>query len=178
MQTMWQNCAFWALCIVMVVGCQPDGPSSASMNDALNALKTTSRVWVADGAHDFHVGLTEPAMQALLTHDGISVLIAHLDDSTQTATVLQKADQQVVVPLGYLCLDLLLQISAADSPVFSHPDAGDDAPWPAVGAQFFFPPEVLMEENGVKKMRQVRSRWEKQHLTWCSELPPWAWDEE
>ncbi len=156
------GCALAASVAVSLIGCRSGKPGDGKLDLALADQRTTPRVFAADGAHDFHVDITRPpTAAALLKPQGVRALLAHLDDTTPTATVLQTPEGPVTVPLGYLCLDLLLQVATADSPVFAHPNAADAAPWPIVDERFFFPPDVLTQEGGEQRMRGVRAAWEE-----------------
>jgi hypothetical protein len=66
------------------------------------------------------------------------------------------------VPLGYLCLDILLAISREDSAVFQQSLPGDTGFWPNVRREFFFEPNILWDEQAAPaRMRDVQHAWER-----------------
>jgi hypothetical protein len=71
------------------------------------------------------------------------------------------------VPLGYVCLDILLAMSAPDSRVFA--PEGAEAPasdesgfWSDVRPEFVFEPSVLWDEDtAAARMRGVQQAWQR-----------------
>jgi len=134
----------------------------AKMNEALEELGATPRVFVNDGASDYHVSMAEPpSVKDLLNREGIRLLLSRLDDARPSMTVLHDRGEDTAVPVGYLCLDLLLQMSAWGPPVFYELDIGDDGAWTNVVQPFFFPAGVLSEAHGARTMSEVRGKWEE-----------------
>ncbi len=148
-----------SLIIVLIcAGCdtRPDREMVASKTqDILKGLETTSAVFVADGAHDYHVNIEFDILSLQTSQE----LMQFLTDDTPTKTI-YRDDEKVehIVPLGYLVLDVLLLQSASDSMVFLEQLLGD-APWYSVRPDFFFPPDILNFSDGRKRMREVQQRW-------------------
>lgn len=138
---------------------EPAGP----MEQSLVQLCALQEVFVHDGACDFHVQETCPGARELMTCEAVPALIAHLNDTRPTKTMYENDHKTVVVPLGYLCLDLLLRMSADNSPVFLAADYGDDGVWTNVRDNFLFMPDVLSSSGGLAQMSAVRKEWEKEY---------------
>ncbi len=158
-----RRCLAMAACLALVAGCDAGRLArEAKMNKALEELGATPRVFVNDGASDYTVSMLEPpSVRDLLDRDGIHLLLARLDDTSPTMTVIRDRGEEAMVPLGYLCLDLLLQMSADGSLVFDQRDIGDDGAWTNVLQPFFFPANVLSGGQGPEIMREVRAGWEE-----------------
>jgi hypothetical protein len=70
--------------LVACLGCESrEHSNQAKTQDVLSSLRTTPRVFVADGAQDYHVDLTG----AKLSDEGIAELIASVSSDALTSTI-------------------------------------------------------------------------------------------
>ena len=113
----------------------------------------------------------------LATRGAFPQLIEHLDSVKPTECTYDK-DPGQPVPLGFVCLDLLLRC-VDDGPyrdlVFT--GYGDDGLWSNIWEHLYFPPDVLRPPDGSAKMRYVRGAWEALNRATkgqCFRFPP-AW---
>jgi len=161
-----------AMQLVLLAGCKkaPDADESAAWepptDEDVVALLDIRYVYLEGKGWDEHVTDTDSAHDAalveeLVCREGVPLLIAHLGDAQPTWSVcFETTDDSVPVPLGYLCLDILLAMSAADSPVFSATGKTEGF-WPTVRPEFFFEPGILWDEKAAPaRMADVQKAWE------------------
>ncbi len=94
----------------------------------------------------------------------IPLLIAHLDDQRLAAARFDGgrfADAPIKVPLGHLCLDIL--IHATSGRRVHVVNCTDDGLGACVRSGYYFRPDALQGRGGVAKMRQVQTRWQRAH---------------
>ena len=160
---------------LLLAGCEPaaDSENSAAQvaapptdEDVVNLLGVRF-VYVEDGACEDRVTDNDSSRDAALVdrvtcEAAVPLLIAHLGDARPTWSVIIARGDAVRVPLGYLCLDILLAMSRADSPVFDPDAPGDDAFWSCTRNEFFFEPSILREgKTAPARMAEVRKAWEE-----------------
>lgn len=147
------------LVILACFGCLKKTKPEKEVEEMILArLERTPTVFVADGAHDYHVStdLGELDSEALCN------LVRSISDNTPTQTVYRTGNAEVVVPLGYLVLDVLLLLSPEESPVFSDSSSGDDVPWASVRHDYVFTPDILNSPGGREIMSRVQKMWMKE----------------
>jgi hypothetical protein len=94
------------------------------------------------------------------------MLIEHLDDMRSTsATFFSDKHKGIVqVPLGYVCLDLLTNITKATPRIFVEPCA-DDGLGACVNERFYFWPDSFIRRGGKyfarPEIRRVKTKWER-----------------
>lgn len=139
--------------MVLFVGCAQSQPSSAVM-----VLRNISVEYSGDGAGGCIPELVqEPQAKKLLRRPKIwQELIDSLDSTTSTNSMFEGQ----LVPLGFVCLDILLKSVGEDywSVVFL--DSADDGLWTNVRDTYYFPPDILMKPRGKSKMASVRHAWQ------------------
>jgi len=92
----------------------------------------------------------------------LPLLIAHLDDQRLTSATFDGgrfAQAPIQVPLGYVCLDILLNATAGQA--VHVVDCADDGLGACVRAGYYFWPDVLSRPEGVVTMRRVKTRWQR-----------------
>jgi hypothetical protein len=92
----------------------------------------------------------------------LPLLIAHLDDQRLTSVTFDGgrfARAPIEVPLGYVCLDILMNATAGQAVHIV--DCADDGLGACVRAGYYFRPDVLSRPDGVVTMRQVKTRWQR-----------------
>jgi hypothetical protein len=92
----------------------------------------------------------------------LMLLIAHLDDQRLTSATFdggRVAQAPIQVPLGYVCLDILLNTTAGQA--VQVVDCADDGLGACVRAGYYFRPDVLSGPDGVVTMRRVKTRWQR-----------------
>jgi len=122
-------------------------------------LLNVSVQYSADGAGGCIPEILEaPGVKALLSAPSIwRVLIDCMARSAPTKSTFERES----VPLGYLCLDILLKsVDEGHWAKVSH-DFADDGLWASVRARYYFPPDVLRSPDGAARMRAVRQAWRK-----------------
>ena len=86
-----------------------------------------------------------------LKEQAIPLLIAHLDDMSPTTARYQQNDK-LPVPFGFVCLDVLLQIT--DSPAIIH-DCAHEGMGACVHPPYYFMPDV-----SAKQAATVKEHWQ------------------
>lgn len=86
-----------------------------------------------------------------LKERAISLLIEHLDDMSPTKARYQQ-DEKLLVPFGFICLDLLIQVT--DSPAIIH-DCKDDGMGACVHKFYYYMPDVSAKNAAI-----VKERWQ------------------
>ena len=90
-----------------------------------------------------------------LKEQAIPLLIAHLDDMSPTTAKYQQNDK-LPVPFGFVCLDLLLQVT--DSPAIIH-DCKHEGMGACVHPPYYFMPDGSAKQAAtVKEMYQPSTR--------------------
>src|SRR5262245_30901078 len=92
----------------------------------------------------------------------LPLLIAHLDDQRLTSATFDGgrfAQAPIEVPLGYVCLDILLNATAGQA--VHVVDCADDGLGACVRAGYYFRPDVLSRPEGVVTMRRIETRWQR-----------------
>ena len=149
----------FAVGLVMVLGCAKEPPEVTAQMQSLCRLKME---FVREGPSEFHACPSEHPMAAeLFRAEAVPMLIAHLDDPTPTNTTYVDSGAPCTTPLGFLCLDALLLLSAKDSPAVKPGCHGKDCPWEMAQPEYFYMPNVLLAEDGLARMKQVRKQWAK-----------------
>lgn len=144
----------------------------AGSKDLVAALTSAplTTVYHEDGAADATVTAKEDqnrqdapaAVRAILDLGPrcIPLLIAHLDDRRLTKARFDGgrfAHAPIVVPLGHVCLDILLNTTSGQTVHIR--DCADDGLGACVRSGYYFRPDVLQGRGGVKAMRLAKSRW-------------------
>jgi pimeloyl-ACP methyl ester carboxylesterase len=92
----------------------------------------------------------------------IPLLIAHLDDQRLTSATFDGgrfARAPIQVPLGHVCLDILLNATVGQA--VHVVDCADDGLGACVRAGYYFRPDALSRPQGVETMRRVKTRWQR-----------------
>src|SRR5262249_26509727 len=92
----------------------------------------------------------------------LPLLIPPLDDHRLTSCTFDGgrfAQSPIQVPLGYVCLDILLNATAGQA--VHVVDCADDGLGACVRAGYYFRPDVLSGPDGVVTMRRVKTRWQR-----------------
>jgi len=172
----WKPLLLALLAPLLLAGCKPsadaDNPAETDevagppTDEDVVSLLDVRHVYIEGKGWDEHVTDTRSPddavlVEQLISQEAVPLLIAHLGDARPTWTVcIEETDDSVQVPLGYLCLDILLAMSSADSPVFKD-TAVIEGFWPNVRPEFFFGPTILWEEKTAPaRMREVQRAWE------------------
>lgn len=157
-----------ALAVLALVGCQGVSKATqvqADIEKGIGQLAEIEREFVRDGASDYGVEVQDdPDVWRLGTREAVPTLISHIADQRLTKVVYREVEpgtgkpRSTAVPLGYLCLDILLQLSLRDSPPIV--ESGDDGGWRAhTDERFYFAPDALTRPDGPLVMKQVRQAW-------------------
>ncbi len=150
------------LCTVMLLswGCAQRQPAQVE-----TALRQVSVEWSDDGAGGCLPELVhEPRVRALLQMPNVSEeLIALLDstDSTMCTARIRRTSKPQRVPLGYVCLDILLKSVHEDYYLTIFMGSADDGLWTNVREPYYFAPDILKQVYGKAKMRAVQDAWQK-----------------
>ena len=157
--------------VLLLLGCSHGKKTNTVLSPIerdIESLSWVAFVYVEDGACDGHVTDADSPydraiVRRLLCKEAIPFLIDHLGDFSPTCSVYRRGKTITLVPVGYLCLDLVLLMSADHSPVFV--DGGnrtysDDAFWPSAREGCFFEPGVLLEKGAAVKMKKVQRAWQ------------------
>ena len=94
----------------------------------------------------------------------LPLLIAHLDDQRLTSATFDGgrfAQAPIQVPLGYVCLDILLNATAGQA--VHVVGCADDGLGACVRAGYYFRPDVLSRPEGVVTMRRIKTRWQRSY---------------
>jgi hypothetical protein len=96
------------------------------------------------------------------------VLIQHLDDVRLTAAKFWGSGHRkhpIRVPLGVVCLDMLLSISTTQSPTYDPATENDDTLGAGVVPKFYFRPDAYTVKNGVYAPKPVvlkaKANWQR-----------------
>ena len=116
--------------------------------DALVSYPNFGRVYVEDGAADGSVASPLSPPQAVkdildLGPKAIPLLIEHLDDTRLTSATFEGGftwGKPIRVPVGHVCLDLLMHIIGQNRYVFD-PECGDDGLGACVKEGYYFRPD-------------------------------------
>ena len=149
------------ICLMSVMACslaassgEPAQPCTlAQVRAAIEQLRTVelpSPVYIEDGAADGSIvlpsgGETPPSVKTVLTCAAVAApqLIAYLDDVRPTKILCQTERTKYksqAVPLGFVCLDLLLVLSDMNSLV-TVPDCDEDGLGACVSDGYYFRPD-------------------------------------
>lgn len=159
---------------------KPSGTSNEALIDALVAAPTLYVNYVEDGSADQSVLAIYPDLNGKATNPiarevkdivalgsrAIPLLIAHLDDNRSTVATTSGGgyltDKPVKVPVGFICLDILLHIAGDKAPIYDEEDHhGFQGP---VKDNFYFRPDDYtrtddrFEERPI--VRIVKKNWE------------------
>jgi len=96
-------------------------------------------------------------IEKLACREAIPLLIEHLDDTRPTRARRIDGDRRIVVPLGYLCLDLLVSMSPDHSLIYAYTDK--QPPELVVREGFGFPPDVLARPDAAQIMSRTKQAW-------------------
>jgi hypothetical protein len=120
-----------------------------------------STEYVNDGAADATVTKVPiPEVRRLvgLHEKAVHLLIACLDDARSTQAVYLEKNQRYQVPLGYVCLDILMNVIRAPQIIVE--DCADDGFGACIAQPYYYKPDVMMSKDPGKIMHAVKSRWE------------------
>ena len=145
-----------ALCLIVLAfsGCR--GDKSERLVAPLPALRVH---YSEDGAGGSIPEIAEDSqIRALTRRPKVWLhLIANLDSDTLTdCTFLGNR-----VPLGYVCLDVLLECVRPEYSELIFEKFADDGLWANVREGYYVPPDVLRQQSGERRMRSVRAAWER-----------------
>ena len=147
--------------------------------DALVALKGLGEIYIEDGAADGTIAVPEgetsrdrmAAVDPILMCSGKAapVLIAHVDDTRLTSALFKGGAhrrQPIRVPVGFVCLDLLLNgLSPFDSAVRDPATENDDGLGMGFLPQFYFRPDSYKIGPGgyrpLPVVYNVKKQWEE-----------------
>lgn len=165
----------WVLVILLV---SPAGLSvdRRGREDLIAALVNASlrTIYSDDGAADATVTAvaTEdtfrkdaaPQVRAILDlgPSCLSLLIAHLDDQRMTRATFNGTHfhrKPIRVPIGHVCLDILLNATAAKAVHIE--DCADDGLRACTREGYYFRPDILHRRSGVATMREVKAAWQR-----------------
>ena len=150
------------LCTVMLLswGCAQRQPAQVE-----TALRQVSVEWSDDGAGGCLPELVqEPQVRALLWRPNVyEELIALLDSTALTMSVAQMSNtsEPQRVPLGYVCLDILLKSVHEDYYWTVFTGSADDGLWTTVREPYYFAPDILKQAYSKTKMRAVQGAWQR-----------------
>ena len=116
--------------------------------------------YVNDGAADATVTETPtPEIRRIVDlHDkAMPLLIACLDDSRPTQAVYLENSQRHQVPLGHVCLDILMNV--VRSPQILREDCVDDGLGACVAEPYYYRPDITTRKDPSQSMRAVKSKW-------------------
>jgi hypothetical protein len=127
---------------------------SSQYIDALVSVPHFGRVYVEDGAADGSVTSPESPPQAVknileLGPRAIPLLIAHLDDTRLTSATFEGGftwGKPIRVPVGHVCLDILIHIIGENRYIFDW-DCGDDGLGACVKHGYYFRPDEYYPVN-------------------------------
>jgi len=121
-------------------------------------LARISLEWFDDGAGGCCPELVhKPEVKALLQRPKIwQELIDYLDSTATTKCTFERR----LIPLGFVCLDILLKSVHDDYRDVVFIDSADDGLWATVREMYYFPPDILRNPVGKRKMASVRAAWE------------------
>ena len=169
-----------ALVVARPALCQPAGctvPELESTLTALVELEDLGGIYFEDAAADGSVVMLPP--DYLVARPEIvpflrcearaaEVLIAHIDDTRVTSARFKGGahwPQPMRVPLGVLCLDILISLSPFDSPVRDPETEDNDGLGAGVLAEFYFRPDAFDIRNAAytpdTHVLAVKEAWEK-----------------
>ena len=140
--------------------------SVGAVPSAIQRLAAVKIAYVEDGAADGSVmeAPTEAVREVVNKREaGFSDLVSCLSSMQPTrstaVTLLNQKKSSTVVPLGYVCLDVLMNI--AKSPTIFVEDCGDDGFGACVKEGFYFRPDIYRTEKSkaVAIVRKVQERW-------------------
>ena len=92
----------------------------------------------------------------------IPMLVVHLDDQRLTSAKFDGgrfAHAPIQVPLGYICLDILLHATSGNA--IHVADCADDGLGACVRSGYYFRPDVLRRRASVATMRRVKAQWQR-----------------
>jgi hypothetical protein len=148
--------AVCALVVALPGLSQPAGCANAELETALDRvlqLKSLGNVYFEDAAADGSVVMIPPTYRAarpeiipLLACEAraAEVLVEHLDDTRLTSARFKGGahwSHPIRVPLGVLCLDVLISLSPFGSPVRDPKTENDDGLGAGVRAEYYFRPD-------------------------------------
>lgn len=151
---LWTLCAFQGCAIKSTRPLVPEllsaGYPVVYINDGAGDESVLNTLHYADGqnkkCHDTLVRVVD------LKEKAIPLLIAHLDDMSPTKAKYQQ-EEDLSVPLGFVCLDILLQLT--DSPAIIH-DCQEDGMGACVHSSYYFMPGA-----SAKKAAMIKRHWQE-----------------
>ena len=134
--------------------CRPERPKNL-----VHKLLGVNVRYVNDGGGGSVPWVTEAReVKALLgTPDILLQLIEHLDSTYLTNSRFEGHP----VPVGFLCLDVLLICVDESHWQTVALDSGDDGLWATVREAYYFPPDVLVHADGKRRMLAVKAAWQQ-----------------
>ena len=176
--------AIIVLCVFLPSPVEAQRYAAASAERHIDALMSAPILvtYVDDGAADSSVtsigdssrlGVVEEPIPSVrdiikLRQRGIPTLIAHLDDTRLTAAKLCSyfpggRRECTPVPVGYVCLDILMHIVRA--PTIIRSDCGDDGLRACVLDGYYFRPDAYSRKHGSliarSEVHRVKSNWQR-----------------
>lgn len=145
--------------LTILAGCANRGPEQHQLS-LVERLRSQPFEYHDDGAGDDSIVQMATAMEGPTGNSAIiAELVDHLQDCRDTRATLSSGGKKTVVPVAYLCLDLLcFHFFAADNNVRIS-EFGDDGLGAGVRDTFYFRPDVLEAPNGIDQVRRVAQRW-------------------
>ena len=158
--------ALFAACVLAVAlpaVSQPTGCTTAELGAALDRvlqLKNLGTIYVEDAASDGSVVMLPPSFRVarpeivpLLACEAraAAVLVEHLDDARLTSATFKGGaywSHPARVPLGVLCLDILIALSPFGSPVRDPKTEDSDRLGAGIRAEYYFRPDDFNVEAG------------------------------
>jgi hypothetical protein len=141
--------------------------------DALVSYPNFGRIYVEDGAADGSVTSSGSPPQAVkdildLGPKAIPLLIAHLDDTRLTSATFEGGftwGKPIRVPVGHVCLDVLMHIIGENRYIFDW-ECGDDGLGACVKEGYYFRPDEFYPVNKNEYIarlgvRVVKSNWQR-----------------
>jgi hypothetical protein len=160
--------------------CQPAGCERADLESALDRvlrLKNLGNIYSEDAAADGSVVMVPPAYRVarpeiipLLACEAraATVLVEHLDDIRLTSATFKGGthwSHPARVPLGVLCLDILIFLSPFGSPIRDPETEDNDGLGAGVRAEYYFRPDDFVIKAGryapKPQVFAVKKAWQK-----------------
>jgi hypothetical protein len=145
--------------------------------DRMLRIPGLGEIYVEDGAADGSIVMRPPKYRAarreivpLLRCEtrAAAVLIDHLDDVRLTTARFKGGvywSKPVSVPLGFVCLDILISLSPFGSPIRDPGTENNDGLGSGVRAEYYFRPDDYQirgtEYRPKPKVLEVKKNWEK-----------------
>ena len=145
------SCLLIVIVMVLPVGC-------AKSSSPLMVLRTVSVEYSGDGAGGCIPELVQKQqVKELLSRSEIwRELIDSLDSTALTNCMFEGQS----IPLGFICLDILLKSVHDDYRNAVFFDSADDGLWTNVRDIYYFAPDILRNPQGKRKMASVCAAWQ------------------